>query len=105
MFPYPNEIRIPTLDQITCPNCGEKRILYWGNDPTIMKMILSNYGITKDMNEEITNLKTKIDVVSSRLYNVVADSKEIMTNAMINAFKETIHEHEKKYHNVKSDEP
>lgn len=57
-----------------------------------------NYDITNDVKEEIINLKTKIDVLSSRLDHFLADSKKTMTDALTNAVKEEISKHIQEFH-------
>jgi predicted nucleic acid-binding Zn-ribbon protein len=94
VYPFPSSV----LYQATCPDCGEKNLRYVGNDPTVQKMLLAHYGVTKDMEEEITNLKTQIGALQSRLDSAIADSKDIMTTALLNAVEETIEKHVKEYH-------
>jgi DNA-directed RNA polymerase subunit RPC12/RpoP len=35
--PYGDNRWAPILDEVACPNCGEKRILYYGNDASVVK--------------------------------------------------------------------
>ncbi|MDQ1280080.1 MAG: hypothetical protein QG670_1342 [Thermoproteota archaeon] len=94
-YPFPTSL----LYQAKCPICSEKNLRYVGNDSGVQKMLLAHYGVTKDMEEEIANLKTQIITLQSRLDSAIADSKDIMTTALLTAVEETIKEHVKQYHN------
>ena len=63
-------------------------------------MILAHYGVTKNMEEEITTLKTQISKLQSRLDSAIEDSKGFMTTALLDAVKETIQEHVNNYHGL-----
>lgn len=93
-YPFPSSV----LYQATCPHCGEKNLRYVGTDPTVQKMLLAHYGITKNVEEEIVTLKTQIEKLHSRLDHAIDDSKEIMTTALLTAIEETIQKHVKEYH-------
>jgi predicted nucleic acid-binding Zn-ribbon protein len=96
-YPFPSSV----VFQAKCPNCGEKNLRYVGNNPEIEKMLLAHYGVTKNMEEEIATLKTQIIQLQNRLDGAIADSKEIMTTALLTAVEETVQRHEANYHNVK----
>ena len=93
-YPFPSSV----LYQATCPNCGEKNLRYVGKNPNVEKMLLAHYGVTKNMEEEITTLRTQISKFKSRLDGAIEDSKSIMTTALLNAVEETIQKHVKEYH-------
>lgn len=57
--------------------------------------------MTKDMEEEISALKTQINQLQSRLDGAIEDSKNIMTAALLNAFEETIQKHVETFHGYK----
>jgi hypothetical protein len=98
--PYPFAPYAPMLDEVVCPNCGEKRILYFGDDPSITKMILSNYGVNKEMNDRLNELQERMGAIEKRMDTSVAEARNIMTKAFINALKKEIEEHEQAFHNV-----
>ena len=99
-FRYPQPLSV--LYQATCPNCSEKNLRYIGNDPTIQRMLLTHYGVTKNMEEEIAAVRTHIDKLQSRLDGIIIDSKNIMTAALINAVQETIQKHVEEYHGYRA---
>jgi hypothetical protein len=57
--PYP-DARAPEIDEVACPQCGEKRLLYFGNDPSVVKLILSNLGINKELSQRVIDLESKV---------------------------------------------
>lgn len=97
-LPYPLS-HAPILNEVACPQCGEKRILYYGNDSTVVKMILSTYGVNKEINERLDRLENQIVSLKEAVTASLSDAKNMMTDALISALKEQITEHEKEYHN------
>lgn len=97
--PYGSDSWAPIIDEVACPKCGEKRILYYGNDSTVMKMILSTYGVNKELNERLDKLESQIVTLKEAIVSSLADAKNIMTEGLISALKEQIEQHEKEYHN------
>jgi hypothetical protein len=100
--PYGEHAWAPIMDVVSCPTCGEKRILYYGNDAPTMKMILSTYGVNKDLNERLDKLESQIITLKDAVITSLSDAKNIMTETLISALKEQIGQHEKEYHNVNS---
>jgi DNA-directed RNA polymerase subunit RPC12/RpoP len=98
--PYPGRYA-PEISEVVCPYCNGKRLLYYGTDPSVVKLILSNIGINKELGERITELENKITVLTSNIDKSLIDAKNVMTTALINSVNFEIQEHEKKYHNVK----
>jgi DNA-directed RNA polymerase subunit RPC12/RpoP len=91
----------PIIDEVACPNCGEKRILYYGNDSNIVKMILSTYGANKELGARMSELESRINDIEMRLVDTVKEARQGMVDVLIKASNEAILEHEKKWHNVK----
>lgn len=95
--PYPMS-HAPIIDEVVCPNCGEKRLLYFGEDTTVVKMILSNIGVNKELTEKLTELERQIGLIETRLETLLVDARNVMTTAVVSALKEQIAEHEKQWH-------
>ena len=100
MRPYPDRYA-PEIDEVVCPKCGQKRLLYFGNDPSVIKLILSNIGINKELTERLVELENKVTVLKENLSKSLVEAKNVMTTALINSVNHEIEEHENKYHNVK----
>ena len=98
--PYPGRYA-PEISEVVCPNCNEKRLLYYGTDPSVVKLILSNIGINKELSERSTELENRITLLTSNIDKSLIDAKNVMTTALINSVNFEIEEHERKYHNVK----
>ena len=106
-FPYGENGWSPMIDEVACPNCGEKRILYYGNDSTVVKMIASTYGLNKEISERIARLEEtlqsldgRIQTINGRIDSGLAEAKDIMTEALIKAVRAEIEEHERQWHNA-----
>ena len=90
----------PILDEVSCPKCGEKRILYYGTDSSIAKMILSTYGVNKELGERIEKIESQISTLKEIVNAGLTDAKNIMTEALISALNGRIAQHERDYHNM-----
>jgi DNA-directed RNA polymerase subunit RPC12/RpoP len=95
--PYPDS-HAPAIDEVVCPKCGAKRLLYFGDDPTVVKMILSNIGINKEINENLTDLQNQITIMKENMGKSLVDAKNTMTTALVKALNHEIEEHELKWH-------
>ena len=62
-------------------------------------MILSTYGVNKEINERLDRLENQIVSLKEAVTASLSDAKNMMTDALISALKEQITEHEKEYHN------
>jgi len=98
--PYPGRYA-PEISEVVCPYCNTKRLLYYGTDPSVVKLILSNIGINKELSEKVTELENKITVLTNNIDKSLIDAKNVMTTALLNSVNREIEEHELKYHNVK----
>jgi hypothetical protein len=65
-----------------------------------VKRILSTYGVNKELEVRVSELENKVNALEGKLDSSIIDAKEGMIVALINASKEAIAEHEKKWHNV-----
>ena len=95
--PYPARFA-PTLDEVICPNCGEKRILYYGEDQAVLKMMLGTYGINKELLENMNRLENQISILKDMVKTSLDDARNVMTRALTGALKEQITQHEKAWH-------
>jgi len=95
--PYPDS-HAPEVDEVMCPNCGEKRLLYFGTDPSVVKLILSNIGINKELGERISDLENKVTIIKANIDKSLVDAKNVMTTALISSVNHEVKEHEKKWH-------
>jgi len=96
--PYPHSFA-PVIDEVMCPSCGTKRILYYGEDTSVVKMILSTYGVNKDLAERLEKIDTQIVSLTSMMKTSLDDARNVMTKALIGAVKEQLNQHESNYHN------
>ena len=96
--PYPSSFA-PVVDEVKCPTCGEKKILYYGEDSTIIKMILSTYGVNKDLNERIDKVEGQMGSLKEMVKTSLDDARAVMTEALIRAINEPITKHENQFHN------
>lgn len=95
--PYGEDGWAPILDEVACPSCGTKRILYYGNETSVVKMILSTYGVNKELEARMTELENKVNALEGKLESSIADARQGMIDALKQASKEAIAEHEKKF--------
>ena len=95
--PYPESVA-PILDEVACPKCGEKRILYFGENLDTQKMMLSTYGVNKELNERLDRLEGQIGSLKEMVKTSLDDARNIMTKALIGSLKEQLSEHEKNWH-------
>lgn len=95
--PYPESFA-PIIDEVICPTCGTKRILYYGEDSSVVKTILTTYGVNKELNERLDRLENQIGSLKDVLKTSLDDARRVMTETLADALKEQINEHEKAYH-------
>ena len=95
--PYP-ERYAPFIDVVVCPSCGEKRILYYGEDAATAKMILSNIGMNKDLLERIDEIENKITIMKAKYEQGLIAAQKTMSEALLGAVREELKEHESKWH-------
>jgi DNA polymerase II large subunit len=96
--PYPDTFA-PIIDEVKCPKCGTTRVLYYGEDSTVIKMILNTYGLNKELNERLDKLDTELCSLKDMVKTSLDDARNIMTRALVGSLKEQLLEHEKNYHN------
>lgn len=93
--PYPNSFA-PQISEVVCPNCSEKRILYFGDDPTVVKMILSSIGVNKDLLDRVTELENKVIIMKERYEQGLIEAQKVMSEALLGTIKEELKEYEDK---------
>lgn len=105
--PYDSLATAPIIDEVKCPICGTKRILYFGEDTSVVKMILSTYGVNKELNERLDKIDSQIGSLKDMVKTSLDDARSVMTKSIIGALKEQINQHEDAYHNfgVKDGKP
>jgi hypothetical protein len=96
--PYPASFA-PTLSEVACPTCGTIKILYYGEDPDVLKMILGSFGVNKELNERLDRLENQIGSMKEMVKTSLDDSRNIMTKALVGAVNEQLRHHEKDFHN------
>jgi DNA-directed RNA polymerase subunit RPC12/RpoP len=97
--PYPMR-HAPTIDEVVCPKCGTKRILYYGEDTSVVKMILTTYGVNKELTERLDRLENQIGSLKDTVKTSLDDARNVMTKALIGALNEQINQHVKDWHNI-----
>ncbi len=95
--PYPDSYA-PVISEVRCPKCDEPKILYFGSDPNVEKMLLSAFGANKDLTERLDRLENQIGSLKDMVKTSLDDARNIMTNALIGALNEQLSQHEKEYH-------
>jgi len=95
-------VSVPTLDEVACPFCSEKRILYFGNDQAIIQRLLSNYGLNEETNARITYLEKAVDDLGKKMDIMLKYAKDILTDSLVDALKNLIEIHEKNYHEFRN---
>jgi DNA-binding FrmR family transcriptional regulator len=61
-------------------------------------MMLSTYGVNKELNERLDRLEGQIGSLKEMVKTGLDDARNIMTKALIGSLKEQLSEHEKKWH-------
>lgn len=95
--PYPESFA-PMIDEVICPICGTKRILYYGEDSSVVKTILTTYGANKELNERLDRLENQIGSLKDMVRTSLDDARNVMTKALVGSLKEQINQHEKAWH-------
>lgn len=95
--PYPRSFA-PIIDEVICPVCETKRILYYGEDSAVVKMILNTYGVNKELNERLDRLENQIGSITEMVKTMLDDARNVMTKALIGVLKEEFNQHVKDYH-------
>lgn len=98
MFTPYNGWYAPTLDEVVCPNCGEKRILYYGDNAEVAKTLLSGMGKNTEVLQKLTELESQIDALKDMVKTNLDDARNIMTKALVGALNEQINRHVSEYH-------
>lgn len=89
------------MDEVACPYCGEKRILYFGDDPEVVKLMLSGMGKNVSITQKLTELESQVTILRETMSKSLIDAQNVMTSELVNSVKHEIGKHELKYHNVK----
>ena len=96
--PYPDSVA-PIIDEVACPHCGQKRILYYGDDSSVVKMILTSYGVNKEVTERLGKIESQVVSLKDMMKTSLDDARTVMTTAIIGALNEQLAQHEKEWHN------
>lgn len=96
-FPYAQSYA-PLISEVRCTQCNEPRILYYGEDSTVAKMILSTYGVNKELNDRLKELENQIGALRDTVKTSFDDARNIMTKALIGALNEQVNKHVNDYH-------
>ena len=95
--PYPHSFA-PTIDEVICKKCGTKRILYYGEDTSAVKMILGTYGVNKELFERLDKIEVHVASLTGMIKTSLDDARNVMTKALIGALKEQLNQHENEWH-------